>query len=188
MPKTDKKTAVLLRSALRSLFALLLTALLLFSACKKGGEPAVTAQPDPEAQATPLPEGPFELFDFVKGYDANTAEDLARLALLLPGVEAGEDRQFADAYFEGSGVILGLDLSADEFDPVLFCRNEGSAKLTVRGIAVGMTPEELAEIWPEIQVNLGARTAYMDFSDTEGVELAFDDEFRVSVITYSVTR
>lgn len=184
------------------LLALLVFALSVFCACGRGGETgdadaktespaeATPASTEPATDApagTPVPEGPFELFDYVGEPGENTAGRIEELASKIQGLSVSRSQQFGDAYFLGAGIELGLNLSADEFDPVFLCFVDGNDMLTVGGIRVGMELDELKTVCPDLLVNLNLRSAYYDYSDTAGLELTFDSEYRVKTITYSIT-
>gem|GEM_PF-5953426 len=50
-----------------------------------------------------------------------------------------------------------------------------------------MELDELKSVCPGLLVMLEQRSAYYDYSDTAGLELTFDSDYRVDTITYSVT-
>ena len=54
------------------------------------------------------------------------------------GVYSAESEDYPDAYYAGSGITLGLNLSAEPDRPALYCAVENSRALSVNGLRVGM--------------------------------------------------
>ncbi|MBR6007325.1 MAG: hypothetical protein IK064_06810 [Clostridia bacterium] len=141
----------------------------------------------PVAVPTQKP-GIVEFFDYFSGtVGAGTAAELAAFATAVPETEAVPSSEFPDAYYEGIGLMLGLNLSADELSSSLLLANAGNTSISVGGLRLGMSLAEVASLYPNVRFTANGMQAYFNTDDLDWFELYFSSNGQLSRFIYSIS-
>ena len=127
---------------------------------------------------------PTEIYDLkdYSGVGKGSVERLTELANLL-GLEKSEDPLYPDAYFEGNGVIIGLNINASTETPCEYTENNGNKELSMYGVQIGMTEDEAVKAGQKLSSRAEMRDDYLYLGgESKGLKLSFDDNGRICTI------
>ena len=123
----------------------------------------------------------YDLKDY-SGVGKDSVERLTTLANLL-GLEKVENPLYQDAFFEGNGIVLGLNIYASTETPCEYTENNGNKQLSIYGVRIGMTEEEAVEAGRKRSSRAEIRGEYLFLGgESLGLKLGFDEKGRVCSI------